>query len=122
MEADVVASDLRFSDIIPQGCHKRILWTIGRIQRNEILHDQMVINCTREVLTVVCSIITAKESYPRMKALGAAMKKSMETGLHVCVCVYACVFMCVRVCMCLCVFVCVMTKPYFVAAVLTILL
>ena len=107
MEADVVASDLRFSDIIAQGCHKQILWTIGRIQRNKILHDQMMTNCTREVLTVVCSSFITKEGYPRMKELGVAMKKSMVAGLHVCVCVYACVFMCVHVCMCLCVCVCV---------------
>ena len=91
MEADVVASDLRFHDIVPQGCHKLILWTIGRIQRNKILHDQMMTNCTKEVLIVACNIFTAKEDYPRMKELGVAMKKSMEAGLHVCVCVYFCV-------------------------------
>ena len=40
--------------------------------------------------------------------------------MFVCTRVY--IFMCERVCMCLCVFVCVMTSPYFVAAVLSILL
>ena len=98
VEADVVASDLRFHDIIPQGCHEQISRTVGRIQRNEILHDRMVTNCSREALIVACNIFTAKEGYPRMKALGVALKKSMETGLHACVLcmrVHSCVCMCV---------------------------
>ena len=103
VEADVVASDLRFHDIIPQGCHEQISRTVGRIQRNEILHDRMVTNCTREALIVACNIFTAKEGYPRMKELSVAMKKSLETGLHVCVCVYLCACMCVNVFMCLCI-------------------
>ena len=103
MEADVVASDLQFSDIIPQDCHEQISRTVGRIQRNEILHDRMVTNCTREALIVACNIFIAKEGCPRMKELGVAMKKNLETGLHVCVCVYLCACMCE----CIYVFVCI---------------
>ena len=98
VEADVVASDLRFHDIIPQGCHEQISRTVVRIQRNEILHDRMVTNCSREAVIVACNIFTVKEGYPRIKALGVALKKSLEIGLHVCVRVYACAFMCVHVC------------------------
>ena len=94
MEADVVASDLRFHDIIPQGCHEQISRTVGRIQRNEILHDRMVTNYSRETLIVACNIFTAKEGYPRMKELGVAMKKSLETGLCVCLCVCVCIHVC----------------------------
>ena len=103
VEADVVASDLRFSGIIPQGCHAQILQTFDRIRRNEILHDQMATSCTREALIVASNIFIGKEGYPQIKALGVAMKKSLETGLHVCLCV------CLRVCIhgCACVYKCV---------------
>ena len=108
VEADVVASDLRFSDIIPQDCHEQISRTVGRNQRNEILHDRMMTNCTREALIVACNIFIAKEGYPKMKALGETMKKSLESGLHMCFCVHVCIHVCacVYVFMCICVHLC----------------
>ena len=108
VEADAVASDLQFSDIIPQGCREQISRTSGRIQRNEILHDQMATSCTREALIVASNIFIGKEGYPQMKALGVAMKKSLETGLHVCLCVYLCVCIHGRACVykCVCVYLC----------------
>ena len=115
VEADVVAYDLRLNGIIPQGCHAQILQTFDRIQRNEILHDHMKTSCTREALFVACDIFVAKEGYPQMKALGVAMKKNLEIGLHMCLCVYlhvcihvcACVYKCVRKYLCACIHVCV---------------
>ena len=117
MEAEVVASDLRFKGIIPQGCHAQISQTFDRIQRNEILHDRMMTSCTREALIVACNIFIAKEGYTKMKDLGVEMKKSLEQ-VCTCVCVYTymCAFMCVHMCTnvfaCICVnaFMCVLTR------------
>ena len=83
MEADVIASDLRESGIIPQGCQEQIAKAYGRKQRNDILHDRLVTNCTREALIHGCGIIIAEaeaEGYPKMKALGITMKRKLESG------------------------------------------
>ena len=84
VEADAVASDLQFKGIIPQGCQAQIQQTSDRIQKNEILHDRMMPSCTRKALIVACNIFIAKKGYPKMNALGVAMKKSLKTGLHKC--------------------------------------
>ena len=92
MEADVVASDLRESGIIPQGCQEQISRAYGRKQRNEILHDRLVTNCTRGALICACDVFIAEEGYPKMNALGEAMKKKLEAGKNlVNVCAYVCV-------------------------------
>ena len=83
MEADVVASDLRESGIIPQGCQEEISRAYGRKQRNKILHERLVTNCTREALIDCCGIMIAEaeaEGYPKMKALGITMKRKLEPG------------------------------------------
>ena len=106
VEADV-ASKLRDSYIIPQGCQEQISRANGRKIRNELLHEQLVTNCTREALIEACNIFITEEGYPKMQALGEAMKKRLEAGVCVCVCVCVCVF-CVHVC------VCVMIRPHYV--------
>ena len=50
----------------------------GRKQRNEILLDQLVTNCTREALITACAVFIAEEGYPKMNALGEVMKKKLE--------------------------------------------
>ena len=83
MEAEVVAYDFRKSNIIPQECQEQISRAYGRKQRNEILHERLVTNCTREALIDGCGIIIAEaeaEGYPKMKALGIAMKKKLASG------------------------------------------
>ena len=94
MEADAVASDLRESGIIPQGCQEQISRAYGRKQRNEILHERLVTNCTREAFIRACDIFIAEEGYPKMNALGEAMKKKLETGKNL---VNVCAYMCVLV-------------------------
>ena len=99
VEADVVASDLRESGIIPQGCQEQISRAYGRKQRNEILHERLVTNCTREAFIRVCDVFIAEEGYPKMNALGEAMKKKLEAGKNL---VNECAY-CVRTCVCMCV-------------------
>ena len=80
MEANAVASGLKHNDIIPSGCQERILRTDDRTQRNEILHDQMMSSCTREALITACELFIETQGYPKMKALGEAMKRVLEPG------------------------------------------
>ena len=80
VEADVVASELKYNGIIQSGCQEQISRTNDRAQRNRILHDQMASSCTREALIAACEIFIAEEGYPKMKALGDAMKRKLETG------------------------------------------
>ena len=75
MEADAVASTLRQKDIIPDECFDQITdaGSNSRRQRNEILHDRLVRNCTREALIKACEIFSAAKKHQNMKALGDAM-------------------------------------------------
>ena len=104
VEANAVVRDLQYYGIIPQGCQEQISNTSGRKLRNQILHEQLVANCTNQALINACNIFIVEEGYPKMKALGEAMKKSLEAGAFVCASVYTCVFMCKHVC--------VMLRPY----------
>ena len=94
MEPDIVASALRKGNIIPDGCEAEISPPDrGRTQRNEILHDRLVRGCTREALIDACDIFIAKDGYPKMNALGRAMKKKLETGENI---AFVCVCLCAR--------------------------
>ena len=99
MEADVVASKLLHSFIIPQGCHEQISRANGRKMRNKILHHWLAVNCTREALFEACNIFITEEGYPKMQALGEAMKKRLEAGVCVCLCMCLC-FLCACICVC----------------------
>ena len=79
MEADVVASALRTKHVIPQGCQEQIYGgSQSRELRNEILHDRLVRNCTREALIDACDIFIAEKDYAAMIALGKDMKVKLE--------------------------------------------
>ena len=83
MEADAIVNELQDKGIISQGVQARIAKTDSRRQKNQILHQCLVTNCTREALIDGCGIIIAEaeaEGYPKMKALGIAMKKKLEPG------------------------------------------
>ena len=98
VEANAVVRDLQYFGIIPQGCQVQVSRTSGRKEQNEILHEQLAANCTNQALIDACDIFIAEKGYPKMKALGKAMKKSLEAGAFVCASVYTCVFMCKHVC------------------------
>ena len=108
MEANAVVRDLQYYGIIPQGCQVQVSRASGRKEQNQILHQQLIANCTNQALIDACNMFIAEEGYPKMNALGEAMKQSLEAG--VCVCVH--VLLCTRVYSCA--HVCVMLRPYCV--------
>ena len=95
MVAIAVVYDLQRDGIISDSCQVDISRARGRKQQNEILHEQLVTHCTIQALIDACNIFIAAAGYPKMNALGAAMKKHLEAGVCVCVCVF-----CVHVCVC----------------------
>ena len=86
--------------------------TLDPKEQNAFLHLYLKEKCTDEAFKAVCEIIIAVQGNPKMKALGEAMKRMLETGKCVCVCVCMCVCVCVCVCVCLCVCVCVCARAY----------
>ena len=96
VEANAVVRDLQYHGIIPQGCQVQVSRASGRKQQNQILHEQLVANCTTQALIDACNIFVAEEGYPKMKALGEVMKKSLEAG--VCVCAHMLVYTHVHSC------------------------
>ena len=79
MDAAVVASALQVKGVIPEETKEQILHSSNsRKLRNEILHDRLVRNCTREALIVACDIFIAKKNRSKINALGEDMKKKLE--------------------------------------------
>ena len=108
MDSNAVVLDLLHHDIITEGDKRRITMTTNRTEQNKFLHKYLRENCTEDAFCLVCDIISDVQGYPKMSALGTAMKRRLATGNCVCVCacvracvrVYACAFMCERVCAC----------------------
>ena len=57
MNANTVAWDLLYKDIIPRGVQERISRTDEPKQRNGMLHNFLHRTCTKEALVEVCVII-----------------------------------------------------------------
>ena len=95
--AEQVLSDFR-ERFIEQIDAKRVVWkllhkhiisreALDRIYQadepkegNEILHDFLQRACTEEDLMVVCDILVAVMSNPKMQTLGKDMKRRLHTG------------------------------------------
>ena len=125
VDPDAVVNELYHKIVIPQWVQARIATMHSCREKNQILHQHLVKNSTREKLADACGIIIAeaKKGYPNMEVLGENMKKMLEPSKNleissawVCACdvsLYICLCMCVHasvhVCMCLqaCTFVCV---------------
>ena len=98
VEANAVVHDLQYHGIIPQGCQVQVSRASGRKQQNQILHTQLMVSCTNQALIDSCNIFIAEKGYPRMKALGEVIKKSLQAGAGVCASVYTCALLCACVC------------------------
>ena len=97
VEAGAIIMELLDKDIIPDGVQEKIAKTDSPKQQNEILHARLMKTCTIDALRTVCEIIMKVRGNPKMKALGEAMTKSLETG-KCCAFVFVCVFVCVFAC------------------------
>ncbi len=106
MDSNAVVLDLLHHDIITEGDKRRITMTTNRTEQNKFLHKYLRENCTEDAFCLVCDIISDVQGYPKMSALGTAMKRRLETGISMCVCGCGCVQAYVCVCACACVHVC----------------
>ena len=50
-------------------------------QQNQFLHWTLLQKCTEETFGAMCAIITGVKGNPKMRALGEAMKRRLETGV-----------------------------------------
>ena len=98
-DAEKVVWDLLQEDIIDEGDLNIITGAKDRQLQNKIFHYCLKRKCTVEAFKIVCEIFTKVKGNPKMKALGKAMRKKLETGVCVCACVHACVCAFVGVCM-----------------------
>ena len=127
MDANAVVRELVQQQIIPQSVQVEISRECSPKQQNQILHAGLKKSCTEEALMRACDIIIAVKGNPKMRRLGADMRRYLQnpwpgictSGCVVCVRVYmfaartstrvrACRHTCAGVhCICLFVFVCV---------------
>ena len=99
MDSNAVVLDLLHHSIITEGDQRTITMTMDRTQQNKFLHLYLR-KCTEDAFHLVCDIISGIKGNPKMSALGAAMKWSLQKGncvqvymhvcMHVCVCVHIC--------------------------------
>ena len=110
VDPDAVVNELYHKIVIPQWVQARIATMHSCREKNQILHQHLVKNSTREKLADACGIIIAeaKKGYPNMEVLGENMKKMLEPSKNleissawVCVC-DASLYMFVYVCTCQC--------------------
>ena len=101
MDASAVVLDLVHYNIINRGNLRTITRTEDPTEQNKFLHLYLKERCTEDAFLIVCDIISDVKGNPKMRALGTAMRRTLETG--VCVCV----FVCVCTCVCSCVHFCI---------------
>ena len=94
MDSNAVVLDLLHYNIISKGDQKTITMNMDQTQQNKFLHLYLNEKCTRDTFLLVCDIISDVKGNPKMRALGTAMRRRLETGVCVCVCVHAHVFVC----------------------------
>ena len=94
MDSNAVVLDLLHYNIITEGDQKTLTMTMDRTQQNKFLHLYLR-KCTEDAFRCVCDIISDVKGNPKMSALGATMKQSLQKGNCVHVCMYSC--MCVSV-------------------------
>ena len=96
MDASAVVLDLVHYDIINRGNLRTITRTEDPSEQNKFLHLYLKERCTEDAFLIVCDIISNVKGNPKMRALGTAMRRTLETGkcvcAHVCVCVCTFVF------------------------------
>ena len=80
MDANAIVGELVHEHIIPESIEVEILRASSPKRQNEILHVGLKTSCTKEALMKACDIIIAVEGNSRMAALGADMKRCLETG------------------------------------------
>ena len=80
MDANTVVWELLHKNIISRGVQERIARTDELKRQNEILHDCLQRMCTKEALMEVCDIIVSMRGLPKMRQLGEAMKRRLQTG------------------------------------------
>ena len=112
MDSNAVVLDLLHHNFISEGDQRTITMNMDRTQQNKFLHFYLR-KCTEDAFRLVCGIISEVKGNPKMSDLGIAMRRRLETGVHVCsvvcvvcVCVCVCVRMCVHMCVRMCVHVC----------------
>ena len=96
MDANAVVLDLVHYDIINRGNLRTITRTEDPTEQNKFLHLYLKEKCTKDAFLNVCDIISDVKGNPKMRALGTAMRRTLESGVCVCMCV--CVCACVHVC------------------------
>ena len=79
VDAHSVVWELLHKNIISDGDQRMILGTADRRDQNEILHFRLQRTCTNEALMEVCDIIVAVMGNPKMRHLGEAMKRRLQT-------------------------------------------
>ena len=94
MDASAVVLDFVHYDIINRENLRTITRTEDPTEQNKFLHLYLKERCTEDAFLVVCDIISDVKGSPKMRALGTAMRRTLETGVCVCACVYVCVCMC----------------------------
>ena len=80
MDASAIVGELVHQHIIPDSVQVEISRTTSPKKQNEILHAGLKKSCTTEALMRACDIIIAVKDNSRMSALGADMKRRLETG------------------------------------------
>ena len=80
IDAETVIMELHHKDIIDRGDLRTISRNPNPRQQNEYLHLCLKDKCTEGAFKTVCDVISSVQGNPKMKALGAAMKRSLETG------------------------------------------
>ena len=78
VDANDIVFELKRKNIIAHGDGGEISQTHDRNQQNQILRDRLRRKCTKEALMTVCEVIIAVRGHPRMRALGAEMKRMLE--------------------------------------------
>ena len=79
MDTNEVVSELEHQGIISQGVQRDITKTSSQKQQNEILFRCLKKNCTKDALMRFCGILIKVEGNSKMEALGADLKRSLET-------------------------------------------
>ena len=87
MDAKAVVMDLLNEGIIDDGDLEQISSIPDPKQRNQRLHLCLKQKCTDDALNNVCDVIAGVKGNAKMKELGKAMKRTLESSECSCVCV-----------------------------------
>ena len=80
MDASTVVMDLLHRGIIDEADQRVIAMEHNLNKRNQILHECLMKECTKDALKTVCDVMIAVPGNPRTAALGNDIRRRLKMG------------------------------------------